>query len=175
MPRLRSLPLPCAALALLASCTSTVAFEKMVPEPAELERSHELTVQVQCEGSPDPWIGGQLVADDALHRAVVQAIEDSKLFEAVVYTDADVELRVRFVELEEPEVGLDQTARVELDWRLTDSATHKQVWHKAVKTEYTADTLDADFMAERERLAIERALQKNIQRGVLLLSKAEIQ
>jgi hypothetical protein len=171
----RPLPLSIVSLTLtLAGCASPLSVSAMVPEKVEIEHTFDASVSVRAQGSEGSFLSHAILPSEDLQASLVQALSQSKLFRTIGPTAADWELTVSVSKLVEPETGLDMSATVFLDWLLAKSGTGAIAWNETIATSFTATTFDADFMEERQLLAVQGAVRENIEQGLARLSHLDL-
>lgn len=159
---------------LLAHGCATVSSSVMVPQDVRIERALGGSVRIEATGTPRrAYIARPLVQDDALAGAVREAVTVAGLFDEVVEGSAraDRVLSVALEDLREPELGLDQTCRATMRWRLLTGDGRSVLWEEAITTDLTVHSFEQVDAEERARMAIEGALRRNIQRGLMSLSR----
>lgn len=163
---------PAFLTALLAAGCATVSTSALVPNALSVERSVGGSVSIRASGSPKrAYLMPPLVSSEAIEDALVTAVEESELFDEIVSDSADRQLIVKVESIAEPEVGLDQTCTVTLEWRLTTGDESRTLWETRITTERTLDFLDEIDSEARAQLAIEGALRRNLREGLERLSR----
>jgi hypothetical protein len=161
-------------LALLAACASAKSVN-MVPTGIVVDKQLAGSVQLFASGTPKRLgIGAARVSGAQLAEALRAAVFEAGLFQSVVEERADYRLEVRVDELSSPPAGLDMRVDATLFWSLKSHGGERTVFEAPIKTGYTAGPDDAFDVKERERFAIERALQENLREGISRLAQLDL-
>jgi hypothetical protein len=162
-----------AAAVLLAGCATPTSQEAMVPTAISTVKKHPQTVTVEVSGGQETSaIGKTQVSNDALAKALTQAIEGSKAFSKVVKgTGGDYLLTVNIFSIDQPNFGLSFTVKMEAGWTLKRANDGAVVWQESIKSEHTATTSDAFVGVTRLKMATEGAAKNNVAQGLEKVSK----
>jgi len=159
------------ALSLALSCTTPVASEDMVPDHVKVTHQHPTTVAVQAQGSPSGWTSGPRIAGEALGEAIEVAIADCGVFELASEEHApEYMIETSITKLEESDLGLDMTAELGMCWQLVHKDGGEPIWESHYTTNHLANTYDAETIDERLMIAIEGAVQKNVEQALREMS-----
>lgn len=160
-------------LALTAGCASGVRPSAMVPQDFSVAVQSSRSVHASVSGADetDPMWGSQL-SSSAFHEALVAAIQRSGVFATVVSgPEADYQLRVRLVDLDQPFAGFNMTVGLTCKWTLVNEATGDSVMEATITSEHTAKVGDSLVGVKRLRIAREGAARENIREGIERVSR----
>jgi hypothetical protein len=161
---------------ILSGCASAAKSSGMKVTGLSLGRKVNKSVAVQTSGGQATKAAGlPQVADKDLGQAIIESLQASGLFSAVVSVDqADYVLNVTFVKLNQPVFGFTMSVDVEILWSLTPKGQSKTCWEKPITTTATKGMGDAFSGAARVRITTEAAVQENIRQALTELSKADL-
>ncbi len=156
----------------IVGCASPANKEEMTPKDLVVAQKFSSTVQVRTMGGSETGaMDSSNIADADLKAAIESAIANTQLFSKVIQVgDANYLLAVSVTSLTKPAFGLTFTVNLETAWTLTNMATKKVEFRKAITTTGTATFSDAAVAVGRLQMAVERAAQKNISKGLTEIS-----
>lgn len=156
----------------VVGCASPANKEEMTPKDLVVAQKFSSTVQVRTAGGSETGaMDSSNISDADLKAAIESAIANTQLFSKVVQVgDGNYLLSVSVTSLTKPAFGLTFTVNLETAWTLTNMATKKVEFRKAITTTGTATFSDAAVAVGRLQMAVERAAQKNISQGLAEIS-----
>lgn len=165
-----------AAAFVLGGCASPASYEAMVPTSIETTKKHPQTVSLNVSGGQETDATGKSqISNDALLKALTEAINKSKTFSQVVPgTGGNYLLTVTIFGLEQPSFGLSFTTKMEAGWTLKRADTGAVVWQQSIKSEHTSTVGDAFAAVERLRMSTEGAARNNISQGLAKISSLSL-
>lgn len=168
-----SLAISIIVLFALGGCATPASHESMIPTNFDIVKKHSATVNVATSGGRETEsIGKSQISDEALAKALTEAITKSQTFSKVVQgNEANYLLTVSIFSVEQPSFGLSYLVKMEVGWTLKQADTSKIVWQEAIKSEHMATPGDAFAAVKRLRLATEGAAKNNIEQGLAKISK----
>jgi hypothetical protein len=148
----------------------------MIPETYEVISRHDKSVKLGVEGGRETSpIGRSQISSEEFAIALEESIKKSKVFRQVVKSgETDYILEVQILSVEQPNVGFDMEVKVAANWRILDMKSGKEVWQRIIITNFTAGMGDALGGVTRLRIANEGAAKKNIERGILEVSRLSL-
>jgi hypothetical protein len=163
------------AAGILGGCATPATHEGMIPTEYDAPTRHSQTVSVTVGGGQETSsMGKSQISDEALTKALVEAITKSQVFSKVIEgKGGNYDLNVSIISMEQPTFGLDFTVKMEAGWTLKNASTGAVVWQKAIKSQHTATTSDAFAAVTRLRLANEGAARNNIKQGLAEISRLQ--
>ena len=162
---------------LLASgCATPAVSEAMIPETANVEKTHPYSVNVEVTGgrATEPT-GMPQIANEAFDEAITETLEKTRAF-ARIHDDktGNYELSVIIFDVRHPASYDSATVTIETGWTLTNRLTGEIVWQKALRSTYTA-SIDSDLTAVgRMRKATEGAAKDTIKQGVTEITRLDL-
>lgn len=166
-----------ASVPFFATGCSNLEASQLVPSEFVSSTQHPKSVRVEAEGSPRKMkLGARDISTEEMDHALREAVLTSGVFERVIDDGrADYVLSVKVVSIDRPEPGLEMTAESSLRWSLRDMADGATVWQRTIDTKYEANPREADFMDEREDVAIAGAIRKNLTRGLEHIAELQLE
>jgi len=168
--------IPLVAVSLLTGCISEYSKKEITPASLKGIGKHSGTVQVLITG------GGKLnantgvsnIQNQTLQDAIADSITQSGLFSQVVKVgNADYQLDVLLVNLDQPVGNLTMTGTARIIWKLTMLQNGKQIFQDEIVT-VDRETLGDHFVGEaRARAAVSGSVRKNIQEAIERISKIQ--
>ena len=157
------------SFSLIVGCGSTLNIEKMVIDRTTFDTRHPATVTVKTIGETTnaQW-GIATISPEEFREAVIKSLEKSALFKEIVYASqstADYLLNLELVYINS-HPGASMTAWVNVDWSLTKQSTGDKVWKAQIATEGHAGAFEAFIGTSRQRIALERGAQANIDQAL---------
>lgn len=156
------------AVALIQGCTTPAITEYMVPpppvaggRPADPSLLQAVAVHAVAGGSESNPLWGSEVSDKEFTGALVRALKSAGLLTADT-SSPRYRLDATLLSLEQPRSGPDIKVTCSVRYDLTDAATGKRVFSKAITTRFTATSRDAALAVTRLRIANEGAVRKNL-------------
>ncbi len=159
---------------LLAGCSSPAKSAGMTPASLGIEKTHPYSVKVEVGGgrATNALTDPSQISNEAFAQAIADAIVRNRLFSEIAQGQpGNYLLRVDILSLEQPLIGLNLTVRLETAWELINTQTGKPVLREAIISSHTATTGDSLAGVTRIRLATEGAARKNIEQGILRISR----
>jgi len=160
----------------IAGCASPANKDEMASKNLIVAQKFTSTVQVKTSGGSETGaMDSSNISDADLKAAIEKSISDSQLFSQIVQVgDANFLLLVSVTSLTKPAFGLTFTVNLETAWTLTNMATKKVAYRKAITTSGTATFGDAAAAVSRLRIAVERAAEQNITQGLTDISSLKL-
>lgn len=160
----------------LSGCASPADRAAMVPTGIRIAQKHDSAITVHAGGGSETGaMGSSNIADADLKAAIEDAIKQTGVFKQIVQgKSADYELTVNIVQLDKPVFGASFTVNLEAGWTLVKISDRSVALRKSVTSSHTATMGDALAGVTRLRLAVEGAVRKNIEQGILEISQAKL-
>ena len=118
---------------------------------------------------------GITLPNEPFKQAVKASILKANLFSAVIEKGkSDYRLDIFLGDSKQTFFGMNMETIIEVVWNLSSVETEKTIWQEVVTSSHIATGSDAFSGATRFRISAEKAAQKNIKKGIELLSKAQI-
>lgn len=165
-----------AVAAFLAGCASPADRAAMTPQGMVVSKHFSNSLKVQTHGGSETSAGGSSNISDAdLKAAIEDAVSQSKLFKSVVQgAGGDYELTVGVTTLSKPLFGATFTVEMETGWSLVKVADRSVVMRKAIQSTGVATMGEAFAGVARLRLAVEKAANENISKGLQAIAELNL-
>ena len=118
---------------------------------AEVKGGHEVNPLVASE-----------ISNSNYKAALEKSLQNAKLFQQEA--PAKYSLEATILRFERPLIGLNFTSTLIVDYKLSNTKNHKTVFHKIIKTPYTAKMSDSLIGITRLKMANEGAARENIKK-----------
>lgn len=166
---------PLLLLVLLTACATPATYQGMISDRFDIARQHARSVSVSTSGGGETSsVGKPQISDADLTRALVESINRSRIFSAVVPgSGGDYALQVAIISMEQPTFGGSFTVKMEAAWSLRRS-DGTVVWQEAIRSANTATMDDSMVAVTRLRLATEGAARENIKQGLGKISRLNL-
>ena len=116
------------------------------------------------------------VSNSDFSKAIEESIIENSLFTQVIHSNgSDYLLNVTIVSLSKPIFGASFTVSMEAAWSLSEPITKKVLMRESIKSSHTATMGEAFIGVTRLRLAVEGATRKNIQKGLMAISRLQLE
>ena len=177
---LRSLLVPLLALSALfvGGCASDQSGGSTASGTSQAAAVHPESVAIKVTGGSDGTaVTASQVANASFTASLKKSLNHARTFGKVLpagSADAVFQLDVTITPLEPPAIGESMTATVETNWTLTRVSNGYVIWQKKISASHTTEAKEAFTGIERVQLAIEGAVQANIDDGISQLSSASL-
>lgn len=161
---------------LLGGCATPAVSEAMIPETANIEKTHPYSVNVDVTGgrATEPT-GTPQISNNNFDEAITETLIKTKTF-AKVHSEksGNYELSVIIFDVQQPTTGNTASVTLETGWTLTNRLTGDVVWQKALRSTYTASS-DSDLtFIGRLKKATEGAAKDTIKQGVTEIARLDL-
>jgi len=137
----------------------------MTPTGFQVDRQHDASVAVMVVGGSDgPGITS--APNEAVHAAVLAAINESGIFRASEAAEADYQLDVVLARVNFPIGGFDVSVGVEMIWNLSSASTQETVWQSLIETGASG--------GNQTGLLTGKAIEENIREALTRLAAADL-
>lgn len=167
-----------AYLVILTLSGCAINSDGLVPEePVEVARQISKTVKVMpVAGGRDSTFGREAyITNEKFEVALVQALSDSGLFNAVVSDgSADLNLHSEIITLS-TEGGVSPLYAIVMQYWIIDPITGEEIWRRGINSRHQVQWNDAFAGGTRVIMAVEGATQKNLTELIKALDRSDIQ
>jgi hypothetical protein len=161
---------------MLTGCISEYSQKEITPVGLSVANKHPETVLIVATGGGKLHVntGVSNIQDQTLLDAIANSITQSGLFtRAVTVGNADYQLDVLLVNLDQPAGTFTMTGTARIIWKLTRLQDGKEVFQDEIVTE-DRETVGDHFVGEtRARAAVSGSVRKNIQEAIERISKTQ--
>jgi len=164
----------------LAGCASPASKIAIVAHDLPCTRQHQHTVAIVTQGGGETGtMDFPTISNNDFAKAIEESIIENNLFTQVINGNSengsDYLLSVSIINMSKPMFGANLTVNMEAGWSLSDLKTKKIFMRKAIKSSHTATMKEAFVGVTRFRFAVEGAIRKNIESGLMAISKLELE
>jgi hypothetical protein len=160
----------------LTGCAAPASKEAMEVPALPTTKRFAHSVQVKTIGGSETQAGGGTnVSDSDLKAAIEASISKAQLFSTVMQgKGGDYELSVVLTNINKPMMGFSMTVDVEAGWSLTRVSDRTLVMRKQVQSTHTVGATEAFAGVKRVQMALEGAVRKNIEQGLLAIAEQNL-
>jgi hypothetical protein len=160
----------------MMGCATPAGEKGMVVEYMPEMKKNPFTVSVIVQGGSET---GTSDLPNISNEDFAKAIEESIIIYGPFSKVSDVqqsnyELRVMIVDLSRPIYGYVNTVEMEAAWSLMHLTSHSMVMQRSIKSSGTAYPGDRLIAVKRIGVAVERAAEENIRKGLIDISKLDL-
>ena len=160
----------------LSGCASPASKDALIARGVPGVQHYQKTLAITTQGGYETTsIDGPNVSNTDFGQAIKESIIDNGLFTQVLQDNSsEYLLNVTIVNMSKPLFGANFTVTMEAAWSLSETSTKQYLMRKAIKSSHTATMGEAFAAVTRLRLALEGAVQKNIEQGIIALSELNL-
>lgn len=164
------------AILAFTGCASPTNPVSMVPVDYMPEKVQPYSISVNVAGGQGTSaFGKSSVSDTDLKIAIEGTILKTKAFKQLVKVgDADYELSVSVITVNQPNMGFSFTVKTDLGWQLRKIRDDKILWRKVINSEHTTGAGEAFAGVARLRMATEGAIKRNIELALKEIATLEL-
>lgn len=161
----------------LSSCASPASKDALIAHDIQKVQHHRKTVAINTQGGSETGaLDSSNVSNSDFSKAIEESIIENGVFTQVIHgNEADYLLNVTIVSMSKPLFGGSFTVDMEAAWSLSDLKTKNYVTRESIKSSHTATMGEAFVGVTRLRLAVEGAVRKNIEQGILAISQLHLE
>ena len=162
-----------ASMLFLAGCASNATISGMTyhgPISQNKVLKENIGISNVKGGFETSSMGRSQINNKNLNKALKNSLIASKLYDS----SGKYVLSSKIEKMDQPYAGIDMTVLMSVLYHLEDKSTHKQVFHRTIKSKYTATMGDAFVGTTRLRLANEGAAKNNIKQLIEALNDLKI-
>lgn len=165
-----------ATVIVLTGCAAPATKEAMEVPALQTTKRFAQSVQVRTSGGSETQAaGGTNVSDSDLKAAIESSITKARLFNTVVQgKGGDYELSVVLANVNKPMMGFSMTVDVDAGWSLTRVSDRAIVMRKQIQSTHTVGATEAFAGVKRVQMALEGAVRKNIEQGLLAIAEQNL-
>jgi len=160
----------------LSGCASPATKDAMILHSIPDLPRHQKTVAIRTQGGSETGaIDSSNISNSDFAKAIEESIIENNLFTEVIHGSGfDYVLNVTIINVSKPLFGTSFTVDMETAWSLANPTTRNVVMRESIRSSYTATMGDAFVAVTRLRLALEGAARENIHRGLIAISKLQL-
>ena len=154
-------------ISFLQGCASSAGMEIMIADSANV------TIDVPLGSSVKVIVtgGDEIVTTDEFTAALKASIKKAKLFDNLVAVNADYDLTVILLSMTGSALGFNMSGSNISLWILRHHG--EEIWRSQIQTRARATVGDAFVGITRRNMAIKRAAQKAIEKGLTQIGQIE--
>lgn len=150
--------------------------QSIVPQNFDINKKQPFTVSLHVEGGREySPLKIPEISNEALHEALIKAINDSGLFNEIIKNEGDYRLELYIFKVSYPFGGQASEVKIEIGWTLRRNDSSKIIWQNTILTTHTTTTIGKIISIDRVKYYIEMAAKKNLKEGIQQISRLDLQ